>query len=119
MSAVPSVTLNNGVAMPMLGFGVFQVNDAEECERSVSEAIRTGYRLIDTASMYGNEKEIGNAVRKTNVPRSEIFITTKVNNTDQGFDSTLRAFDVSLKKFNIEYIDLYLVHWPIKNKRKR
>jgi len=103
--------------MPLLGLGAWDMY-GKEAEQAIFDALEIGYRLIDTASMYGNEKEIGNAVRKSKVPREEIFVTTKVNNTDQGFDSTLRAFDVSLKKLNIDYIDLYLVHWPIKNKRK-
>lgn len=84
----------------------------------IGKALEIGYRLIDTAAMYQNEKEVGNAVRQSGIPRSEIFITTKVNNPDQGYDATLKAFDASMKKLNVDYIDLYLVHWPIKGKKK-
>lgn len=110
-------TLNNGNQMPLLGLGVYDMYN-KEAEQAVLWALETGYRLIDTASMYENENEIGNAVRASNIKREEIFVTTKVNNNAQGFDKTLRAFDESLKKLNIDYIDLYLVHWPIKVTRK-
>jgi diketogulonate reductase-like aldo/keto reductase len=109
--------LNNGCQMPLLGLGVYDMYN-REAEQAVLWAFETGYRLIDTAEMYKNETEIGNAVRESGIDRTEIFITTKVNNGDQGFDKTLRAFDESLKKLNIDYIDLYLVHWPIKATRK-
>ncbi|HLY68760.1 MAG TPA: aldo/keto reductase [Puia sp.] len=117
-SAQPFTTLNNGLQMPLLGFGSWDLR-GKEAEQATSDALEIGYRLIDTASMYANEEEIGNAIRKSGVPRKEIFVTTKVNNADQGFDPTLRAFNESMKKLNIDYIDLYLVHWPIKNKRKQ
>jgi len=110
-------TLNTGARMPLLGLGVYDMYSAE-AEAAVVCALETGYRLIDTAAMYDNEKEIGNAIRSSAVPRNEIFLTTKVANTDHGFDNTLRAFDESLKKLNCEYIDLYLVHWPVRGKRK-
>ncbi len=110
-------TLNNGIQMPLLGLGVYDMYN-QEAEQAVLWALETGYRLIDTAEMYNNEAEIGNAIRASSVRREDIFVTTKVNNADHGFDKTLRAFDVSLKKLNIDYIDLYLVHWPIKNGRK-
>jgi methylglyoxal/glyoxal reductase len=110
-------TLNNGNKMPLLGLGTYNLLGAH-AEEAVSIALETGYRLIDTASMYGNEKEVGNAIRNSSIPRSEIFVTTKVNNTQQGFDQTLRAFDKSSALLEIDYIDLYLVHWPIKGKRK-
>lgn len=103
--------------MPLLGLGVYDMHE-QEAERAVADAIEIGYRLIDTASLYGNEKEIGNAIRATGIKRSELFVTTKVGNGDQGYDSTLRAFDTSMQKLNIDYIDLYLVHWPIRGKRK-
>jgi diketogulonate reductase-like aldo/keto reductase len=109
--------LNNGQQMPLLGLGVYDMYNSE-AEQAVLWALETGYRLIDTAEMYKNETEIGNAVRESGIDRTEIFVTTKVNNDDQGFDKTLRAFDESLKKLNIDYIDLYLVHWPIKATRK-
>jgi methylglyoxal/glyoxal reductase len=110
-------TLNTGATMPLLGLGTYDLL-GKQAEAAVSNALETGYRLIDTAAMYGNEKEIGNALRQSPIPRKEIFVTTKVNNPDQGFDQTLRAFERSSRLLNIDYIDLYLVHWPIKGKRK-
>lgn len=112
MSSVPNVTLNNGVAMPMLGFGVFQIPDPEECERSVSDAIRTGYRLIDTAASYGNEESVGRAVAKSGVPRDELFITTKLWLSDAGEGPTRAAFERSLNRLGLDYLDLYLIHQP-------
>ncbi len=112
MSAVPSVTLNNGVAMPLLGFGVFQIPDAEECERSVSEALRVGYRLIDTAASYGNEEAVGNAIKRSGVARQELFVTTKLWLHDAGYERTKKAFDRSLQRLGLEYLDLYLIHQP-------
>lgn len=99
--AVPAVTLNNGVNMPLLGFGVFQVPDAEECERSVGEALRVGYRLIDTAAAYGNEEAVGNAIRRSGVPRDELFVTTKLWIADAGYDSARRAFERSLQRLQL------------------
>ena len=110
-------TLNNGVKMPLLGLGVYDMYK-KEAEQAVLWALDIGYRLIDTAAMYGNETEMGNAIRQSGVVRNDIFITTKVNNTDQGYDQTLRAYAVSLKKLQTDYVDLYLVHWPIKATRK-
>ena len=112
MPAVPSVTLNNGVTMPLLGFGVFQMNDAEECERSVYEAICTGYRLIDTAAAYGNEVAVGNAIRRSGVARDELFITTKLWIQDAGDERAKQAFERSLERLQLEYLDLYLIHQP-------
>jgi 2,5-diketo-D-gluconate reductase A len=106
------VLLNNGVEMPLLGFGVFQVTNAGECERGVHEAIRTGYRLIDTAASYGNEVEVGKAIKRSGVPREELFITTKLWIQDTGYDSTKKAFEKSLKRLQLEYLDLYLIHQP-------
>lgn len=103
--------------MPLLGLGTYNLL-GKHAEQAISIALETGYRLIDTASMYGNELEIGNAIRSSSVERNQIFITTKVNNTDQGYDQALRAFDKSSDLLKIDYIDLYLVHWPIKGKRK-
>lgn len=111
------VTLNTGATMPLLGLGVYDMYN-REAEAAVLTALETGYRLIDTAAMYENETEIGNAIRSSGIPRKEIFLTTKVANPDHGFDQTLKAFEVSQKKLNCEYIDLYLVHWPIREKRK-
>jgi diketogulonate reductase-like aldo/keto reductase len=113
----PYTTLNNGIQMPLLGLGAWDMY-GKEAEQAVLDALEIGYRLIDTATLYNNEKEIGNAVRKSGIPRSEIFVTTKVPNSQQGYDATLKAFDASMKVLNIGYIDLYLVHWPIKGKRK-
>jgi 2,5-diketo-D-gluconate reductase A len=112
MPAVPPVTLNNGVEMPLLGFGVFQVTDAEECERSVYEAIRTGYRLIDTAAAYGNEQAVGNAIERAGVPREELFVTTKLWIADAGYERTKQAFERSLQRLQLEHVDLYLIHQP-------
>jgi diketogulonate reductase-like aldo/keto reductase len=112
-----ATVLNNGVSMPLLGLGVYDMYQ-KEAEQAVLWALELGYRLIDTAAMYHNETEIGNAVRASGVNRSELFITTKVNNTDQGFDETLRAFDVSQEKLQSDYVDLYLVHWPLRETRK-
>ena len=106
------VLLNNGVEMPLLGFGVFQVTNADECERGVHEAIRTGYRLIDTAASYGNEVEVGKAIKKSGVPREELFITTKLWIQDTGYESTKKAFERSLKRLQLDYLDLFLIHQP-------
>jgi methylglyoxal/glyoxal reductase len=110
-------TLNNGVQMPLLGLGVYDMYGAE-AEKAIDFALETGYRLIDTAAMYRNETEAGNAIRNSGVPRADIFLTTKVNNTQQGYDQTLWAFEESEKKLNCGHIDLYLLHWPIKATRK-
>ena len=110
-------TLNNGITMPLLGLGVYDMYK-REAEEAVTSALEIGYRLIDTAAIYKNETEIGNAVRASGVPRKDIFLTTKVADGDQGYDKTFRAFDESSRKLNCDYIDLYLVHWPIKKTRK-
>ena len=111
MSKVPPIILNNGVEMPQLGFGVWQVPD-DEAERAVATALEAGYRSIDTAAIYGNEVGTGKAVASSGVAREDIFVTTKLWNSDQGYDSTLRAFDTSLEKLGLDYVDLYLIHWP-------
>ncbi|MEK5179585.1 aldo/keto reductase [Paenibacillus odorifer] len=107
-----TVTLNNGVVMPILGFGVYQMNDASECEQSVYEAIMAGYRLIDTAAAYQNEEAVGRAIKRSGVPREEIFITTKLWIQDAGYERTKKAFAKSLDRLQVDYLDLYLIHQP-------
>src|SRR5678809_1686010 len=106
------IVLNNGVEMPILGFGVFQIADPAECERSVRDAIDVGYRLIDTAASYGNEEAVGNAIRASGVSRNELFVTTKLWIADTGYEKTKTAFDRSLKRLQLDYLDLYLIHQP-------
>jgi diketogulonate reductase-like aldo/keto reductase len=107
-----SVRLNNGVEMPILGFGVFQIKDLEECERSVADAIATGYRLIDTAASYENEEAVGKAIKKSGMPREELFITTKLWIQSNGYEGAKKAFENSLKRLQLDYLDLYLIHQP-------
>ncbi|MFD3611005.1 aldo/keto reductase [Streptomyces atroolivaceus] len=111
MSTVPTVTLNNGVTIPQLGFGVFQVPD-DETTAAVTDALEAGYRSIDTAAVYGNEAGVGRALAESGLAREEFFVTTKLWNADQGYDSTLAAFDASLAKLGLDHVDLYLIHWP-------
>jgi 2,5-diketo-D-gluconate reductase A len=106
------IILNNGVEMPLLGFGVYQINDAEECERSVYDAIGTGYRLIDTAAAYRNEEAVGRAINRSGVAREEMFVTTKLWVQDAGYESAKRAFERSLQRLQLDYLDLYLIHQP-------
>lgn len=107
-----TIKLNNGVEMPILGFGVFQINDKAQCEQSVLDAINAGYRLIDTAASYLNEEAVGSAIRKSGVPREDLFINTKVWIQDAGYEKTKAAFEKSLKRLNVDYLDLYLIHQP-------
>jgi 2,5-diketo-D-gluconate reductase A len=106
------VTLNNGVKMPILGYGVYQIEDLKECERCVLDAIEVGYRLIDTAQTYGNEEAVGRAIKKCNVPREELFITTKVWISNAGYEKAQTSIEESLKKLQLEYLDLVLIHEP-------
>lgn len=111
--------LNNGVTMPWLGFGVFRINDGQDVERAIMYALETGYRSIDTATVYKNERGVGKAIRESGIPREKIFLTTKVWNDDQREMRTLLAFEESLKRLVTEYVDLYLVHWPVKGFYKK
>lgn len=107
------VTLNNGVKMPILGFGVYQIKDPKECEQAVADAISVGYRLIDTAASYGNEEAVGRAVRRCKVPREELFITTKLWISDTSYEGARKAFQKSMDKLGLDYLDLYLIHQPM------
>ena len=107
------VALANGLTIPCVGFGTYKNTDPAECLSSVREALAAGYRHVDTAQFYFNEENVGEAIRESGLPRNEIFLTTKVWNTSQGYDNTLRAFDESMGKLGLDYLDLYLVHWPV------
>jgi diketogulonate reductase-like aldo/keto reductase len=109
-----TVLLNNGVRMPGFGLGVFKVADGDWVIQSVKAALRNGYRSIDTAAIYGNEEGVGKAIKASGIPREQLFVTSKVWNGDQGYDSTLKAFETSLRKLDMDYLDLYLIHWPVK-----
>ncbi|KDE48947.1 glyoxal reductase [Geobacillus sp. CAMR12739] len=111
-------TLHNGVKMPWVGLGVYKVKEGEEVRSAVRTALEIGYRHVDTAAFYENEEGVGQAIRESGIPREQVFVTTKVWNTDQGYETTLKAFDKSLKKLGFDYVDLYLVHWPVKGKYK-
>lgn len=113
-----TVTLHNGVKMPWLGLGVYDAQEGDEVKTAIKEALKIGYRSIDTAAFYHNEVGVGEAVRESAIPREDIFVTTKVWNTDQGYEETLKAFDMSMEKLGLDYLDLYLVHWPVKEKYK-
>ncbi|MEE4544989.1 aldo/keto reductase [Streptomyces sp. V4-01] len=112
MTSVPTVTLNNGVEIPQLGFGVFQI-EPENTRDAVLAALETGYRHIDTAEMYGNEKQVGEAVRDSGVPREEVFVTSKLNNGHHAYDDALAAFARTMDDLDMDYLDLFLVHWPL------
>ncbi|PKG22420.1 aldo/keto reductase [Niallia nealsonii] len=118
MNLQSTVTLHNGVKMPWFGIGVFKVEEGQEVIDSVKAAIKNSYISIDTAAVYGNEEGVGQAIKESGAPRENLFITTKVWNADQGYDSTLAAFETSLQKLGLDYIDLYLIHWPVKGKYK-
>ncbi|HEX8522348.1 MAG TPA: aldo/keto reductase [Tepidisphaeraceae bacterium] len=115
-----ALPMSNGTQIPVLGFGTWQVPEGEVVERCVREALEIGYRHIDTAAIYGNERGVGNAIRESGIPREQIFVTTKLWNDDQraGTDAVRRAFDQSMQKLGLEYVDLYLIHWPVKERYK-
>jgi diketogulonate reductase-like aldo/keto reductase len=117
VTSVPVIELNNGVRMPQLGYGVFQVPD-DETAAAVKAALEAGYRSIDTAAVYGNEKGVGQAIAESGIARDELFVTTKLWNSAQGYDSTLKAFDESMAKLGLEQLDLYLIHWPTPKRDK-
>lgn len=112
VTSVPNIVLADGKTIPALGFGVFQVPD-DETQEAVSTALKAGYRSIDTAKIYGNEVGVGRAIAESGINRGDLYITTKLWNSDQGYDSTLAAFDASLDKLGLDYLDLYLIHWPV------
>ena len=116
-AAIPSVTLNDGNALPVIGLGVAELSD-DETERSVTAALEAGYRLIDTASVYGNEAAVGRAIASSGIPREEVFVTTKLATSDQGFQASQDALKASLERLGLEYVDLYLIHWPAGNPGK-
>lgn len=111
------VALNDGAKMPVLGLGVWQASPGKETRKAVATALEVGYRLIDTAKLYGNERDVAVAVRESGVPRDEIFVTTKLWNDDQGYESTLRSFERSRRELGLDVVDLYLIHWPVPGKR--
>jgi diketogulonate reductase-like aldo/keto reductase len=111
------VKLNNGVEMPLFGLGTFQMRSGKETQQAVLAALEAGYRLIDTAQMYGNEEDVGIALKKSGIPREEIFITTKLWNSEHGYQKTLNACEESLEKLDLPYVDLYLIHWPVQGLR--
>ncbi len=115
MSNVPGIKLNSGATIPQLGFGVFQI-DPQDTAATVRTALEIGYRHIDTAQMYGNEAEVGEAIATSGVPRDELFVTTKCNNSNHGYDDSQRALDESLSKLRLDHVDLYLIHWPLPGK---
>ncbi len=112
MNIQSTVTLNNGLKMPLFGLGVFMSKEGLEVENAVKEALESGYRHIDTAAVYGNERGVGKAVKSSGISREEIFITSKVWNSDQGYQTTFDAFQESIERLQTDYIDLYLIHWP-------
>ncbi len=110
-----TVKLNNDIEMPLLGFGVFQMTDAAECERAVLDALETGYRLIDTAASYQNENQVGNALKQSGIPREELFITTKLWLEGASYEGAKAQFERSLNRLQLDYVDLYLIHQPYGN----
>ncbi|MGN8645929.1 aldo/keto reductase [Gracilibacillus sp. HCP3S3_G5_1] len=117
-SLASTTTLHNGVKMPWFGLGVFKVEEGEEVYNSVKWALEHGYKSIDTAAIYGNEEGVGKAIKDSGIPREELFITSKLWNADQGYEETLQAYETSLNKLGLEYLDLYLIHWPVPSQNK-
>lgn len=117
LTLASAVHQNDGTAMPLLGFGTYQIANGGACYRAVRHALDVGYRHIDTAAFYGNEEDVGRAVRDSGIARADLYVTTKLWNSDQGYDSALRAFESSLKRLGLDYVDLYLIHWPEPGKR--
>lgn len=113
-----TASLNNGVKMPWFGLGVFKAEEGQEVQNAVKWALEAGYRSIDTAAFYQNESGVGQAIRDSEVARQDVFVTTKLWNSDQGYDSAFQAFETSMRKLNLDYVDLYLIHWPVKGKYK-
>jgi diketogulonate reductase-like aldo/keto reductase len=117
MKEVPTVKLNTGDMMPEIGFGTWKISNQNDAKKAVKTAIKVGYKLIDTAKIYGNEEGVGEGIKEGGVDRDELFVTTKLWNDDQGYESGLKAFDESLKRLGLEYVDLYLIHWPGTDRR--
>ena len=113
MTKIPNYTLNNGLEIPVIGFGTWKMEEGKECIDAVSHALKSGYTHIDTAAVYKNEKSVGDAIKASNMNREDLFITTKVWNTDRGYEETKKALQTSLDKLQMDYVDLYLVHWPV------
>lgn len=118
LSLESTVKLNNGVEMPVFGLGTYQAGRGEETRKAVGAALEAGYRLLDTAAIYGNERDVGIAIKESGIPREEIFVTTKLWNSDHGYEPALSAFEASLKRMGLSYVDLYLIHWPVRGLRK-
>jgi diketogulonate reductase-like aldo/keto reductase len=117
LSSAATVKLNNGVDIPLLGLGVYQSPPGKTTQDAVRHALKCGYRLVDTARVYGNEQDVGLAIRESRLPREEVFVTTKLWNSDHGYDSTIRACEESLRRLGLNYLDLYLIHWPVSGVR--
>lgn len=118
MKEIPQTKLNTGAKMPVIGFGTWKLEEGEEVKRAMAIALDSGYRLIDTAMIYGNERDVGEAIKESGIPRKEIFVTTKLWNSYQGYKTALAAFDESLERLALDYVDLYLIHWPATAKRR-
>jgi diketogulonate reductase-like aldo/keto reductase len=118
LSLKSTVKLNNGIEMPVFGLGTYQANRGEETRKAVGIALKAGYRLLDTAAIYGNERDVGIAVRESGIPREDIFVTTKLWNSDHGYESALSACEASLNSMGLSYVDLYLIHWPVRGLRR-